>query len=550
MNLGNRYSQKSFATIPAANISRANFDRSYQRKQTMRMDYLVPIFIDEILPGDTINLSVRTFTRLITQVAPLMDRIYLDYFFFFVPTRLLWDNWEKFNGAQDSPGDSTSYVMPSKVIAQNFSTAQSLYDYFGIPLNATGQTSPTGGQITIKNIVPMRTYPLVWNTWFRDQNLQTPLTLSTADGPDTTTQFGLTGRNRKHDYFMSGLPWPQKGTALSIPLGTSAPVYGTGKAVGFTDGSTSYGTFSHSSAGITVATGMYNQNVGTTPAAGSSPTSGTTVGVVTSGTSGLYADLSTATAATINQLRQAFMVQSLLELDARGGTRYVEILLAHFGVTSPDFRLQRPEYLGGGRETIISHPVPQQSATSGSNYQANLASFGTAQTSDNSIGFTKSFVEHGYVLGLVNARGEMSYQQGLNRMWMRETRYDFFWPKLQLMGEQSVYNGEVFFDNDAAGTNYNTLCYQERYSEYKYRPAEIIGQFRSQYSTPLDQWHLAPKFSSTPTFNTTFLSVNTPIERNLANTTTQAQLLQDLWFDYKHARPMVAYPQPATLGRF
>lgn len=551
MNLGNRYSQHAFAQIPSVSMSRSQLDRSFQRKQTLDFDQLAPCYVEEVLPGDTINLKLRTFSRLITQVAPLMDRIRLKYFFFFVPNRLVWDNWERFNGAQTNPNDSVSYVLPSKVVAVNTATVQSLFDYYGLPTNTTGQLYPAAAQYTIRNCLSLRCYGLIWNEWFRDQNLQNSVTVSTADGPDTTTYMGLLlPANRAHDYFTSCLPWPQKGASISIPLGNSAPVIGNGKTLGIFDGTNQLGLGSGATQNLSGYAGLVNQAPGTAPG-GTAILASKGVGVSTiAANSGLIADLSTATAATINQLRQSFMVQSMLELDARGGTRYVEILLNHFGVTSPDFRLQRPEYLGGGVEEINSHPVPQTSQTSGSNYQANLASFATAQTSDNSIGFSKSFVEHGYVIGLVQAKGEMTYQQGMPRHFMYETRYDMFWPKLQQMGEQAVYNGEIYFQGDAAGTNYNVFGYQERYAHLKFRPSETIGLFRSQAATPIDQWHVAPLFTAQPVLNTGFISTSTPIVRNLANTTTSSKILQDLWFDLKHARPMAVRPTPATLGRF
>ena len=261
----------------------------------------------------------------------------------------------------------------------------------------------------------------------------------------------------------------------------------------------------------------------------------------------LHADLSLATAATINEFRYALAVQSLLELDARGGTRYVEIIRAHFNVVNPDFRLQRPEFLSGGSIVLNQYPVPQTSET-GTTFQANLAAFSTGSTMGKSIGFTKSFTEHGYVIGLVQGRGEVTYQQGLHRMWTRSERFDFFWPKLQEIGEQTILKRELYCDGSA--TDDDVFGYQERYAEYRYRPSEIRGQFRSTYASSLDVWHLAEEFASVPSLNSTFIVANTPIERSLAVGSTYPHLLCDYWFDYKHARPMMVYGVPATLGRF
>jgi hypothetical protein len=541
VSLGSRHAQHSFAQVPSARIGRSKFDRSHAAKTTMDFDYLVPVLIDDVLPGDTFNLNIKSFIRLATQTTPVLDNMKVDFFSFFVPTRLVWTNWEKLNGAQDNPGDSTDYTMPTITVNNGTGIAVgSLYDQLGLPTEVD--------DITFRNDIG-RSYNLIYNEWFRDQNLINSVTVDTDDGPDDIADYVLLKRAKKHDYFTSALPWPQKGDAVSLPLGTTAPVESDGNAIEFKaiSGDTWTGKILEGTPGNSGTNNYVDIR-----------DSGSSSGWATVGydDAGLQVNLATATSATIDQLIESMQIQALLRKDARGGTRYVEIIKSHFNVTSPDFRLQRPEFLSGGSISINQHPVPQTSE-SGTTDQASLAAFSTATHLGQNIGFSKSFTEHGIVMVLACAKADITYQQGINRMWSRSERYDFFWPELQQLGEQAILNKEIYaqgstVDTGSTGTpdDERVFGYIPRYDEYRYKPSEIRGQFRSTYATSLDVWHIAEEFSSLPSLNQTFIEQNTPIERSLAVAASYPHLLCDFWFDYKCVRPMMTYGIPASLGRF
>lgn len=557
-----------FSMIPSVNLKRSVFDRSHDYKTTLDSGYLVPFYVDEVLPGDSFKLNVATFARMNTPIVPFMDNVYLETFFFFVPTRLVWDNWQKFNGEQKNPGDSTDFLIPSLSNVTSFANG-TVFDYFGLPtgVNLNSSISPV-------NSLPFRAYNLIWNEWFKDENLQNSVSVPTGDGPDPVSNFNLLKRGKRHDYFTSALPWPQKGPAVDVGLSGNAPVVGFGdndawsfnnsvdqsawtmsanesqgimysprqssehgrsllglpnarfdNRLGFSDGNvddTFYPLMSLSGDQFAF-NGFLNRLDGVQP----------------------YADLSGVNAITINDLRQAFQIQKLLERDARGGTRYTEILRSHFGVISPDARLQRPEYLGGSRSRINIVPVQQTSNTTDVSPQGNLAAYGLA--SDVRKGFNKSFVEHGYIIGLVNIRADLTYQQGLNRMWSRRSRFDFYWPSLAHLGEQAILNKEIYAQGTEADNQ--VFGYQERYAEYRYYPSMITGKLRSTDPQSLDVWHLAQKFDSLPTLSSQFIEENPPIKRALA-VQNEPEFFLDVWFDCKCARPMPVYGVPGLVDHF
>ncbi|QKI28927.1 VP1 [Kummerowia striata gokushovirus] len=520
-------SQHTFSRVPQADIPRSSFNRSHGYKTTFDAGYLVPVFVDEALPGDTFNVRMTSFARLATPVAPIMDNLYCDVFFFAVPIRLVWNNWERFNGAQDDPGDSTDYLVPQMVSTAGTGYAVgSLHDYFGLPTGVPGLSHSS---------LWHRAYNLIYNDWFRDQNLQNSLVVDKDDGPDNPTDYVLKRRGKRHDYFTSALPWPQKGPAVSLPLGTSAPIESTGVAPNFFVPLDS--TYRNIAAGGT-------NIMSVTGAALGSPSGNLQFGSNT----GLQADLSAATAATINQLREAFQMQKLFERDARGGTRYTEIIRSHFGVVSPDARLQRPEYLGGGSTSINVAPIPQTSSTDATTPQGNLAATGTF--SHSGVGFTKSFTEHTLVIGLVSVRADLNYQQGLNRMWSRSTRYDFYWPALSHIGEQAVLNKEIYAQGSANPTQDDGVFgYQERYAEYRYKPSTVTGKFRSTASGSLDVWHLAQEFGSLPVLGASFIEEDPPVDRVIA-VPSEPHFLFDSVFNFKCARPMPTYSVPGLIDHF
>lgn len=541
-------SQSHFSKIPSAEIQRSVFDRSFGHKTTFNEGRLIPIFVDEVLPGDTFRLKTSHLTRLATPIFPYMDNVFIDFHFFFVPNRLVWTNWERMNGAQDDPGDSTDFLVPTITSPAVTGFAEgSAMDYFGIPTKVPG---------LVVQALPFRAMQLIWNEWYRDENLQDSLVVPKGDGPDDANAAALIyHRGKRKDYFTSALPWPQKGPSVMVPLGGSAPVYSPEL---FSEvGGNQWQSFTNT--GPTRRVGQISVQAGSPGFLVSDMSTGSVLGSVSLGTKEDYdshgqppfADLAEATAATINQLREAFQLQRLFERDARGGTRYTEILLSHFGVRSPDFRLQRPEYLGGGSSVINVNPIAQTSQTvkqgDDPSAQGNLAAF--AVSSKSGIGFNHSFVEHGHVLGFMSVRADMTYQQGLNKMWSRQTRYDFYWPVLSHLGEQPILNREIFAVGSGGATDDQVFGYQERYAEYRYRPSVVTGKMRSNATGSLDAWHLAYDFDVLPVLNETFIHEAPPIERIVA-VPSEPHFICDLHFDLKCTRPMPTYSVPGLIDHF
>ena len=571
-----------FSQIPNSPIQRSVFDRSHDYKTTMDSGYLIPFFVDEVLPGDTFKLRVNAFVRLNTLIAPFMDNVFMDTFFFFVPTRLVWDNWQRFCGEQKNPGDSTDFLIPS-LSGTNTFTNGSIFDYMGLPTGVA--LDPANTPI---NALPFRAYNLIYNEWFRDENLIDSIPVLTTDGPDPVSNYTLRKRAKRHDYFTSALPWPQKGPSVEIGLSGNAPVKGFDGSNSFDfvspsfNGSVANGGFQLGANNSNYLNGLkINWGSGATQGGlegsqilqkqygsgytniigqvGSSDTNFKFAGslqgynfkfsggklTALGSTDGIYADLSGVNAVSINDLRQAFQIQKFYEKWARGGSRYTETLRVMFNVISPDARLQRPEYLGGTHSRVNVVPTAQTSSTDSVSPQSNLSAFGVL--GDSAHGFNKSFVEHGYVIGLVCLRADITYQQGLNRMWSRRQLFDFYWPTLAHLGEQVVYNREIYTQGTADDNG--VFGYQERYAEYRYKPSMITGKLRSTDPQTLDVWHLAQKFDTLPKLNQDFIEENPPINRVIA-VQNEPQFFADFWFDLKTSRPMPVYSVPGLVDHF
>ena len=520
-----------FAQIPRADIPRSAFDRSRGLKTTLaESGVLYPIFADEVLPGDTMNVSAVTWARMATLLHPVMDNMKMTIFWFAVPNRLVWDNWAAFMGEKENPDDETDYLVPSMVIGSSDQAPGDLHDHMGIPTNLT--------QVNLRvNSLHHRAYSLIWNEWFRSQDLQDSLTVPKGDGPDFPGMFTLQKRGKRHDYFTSCLPFPQKGPAVELPIGEFAPLVTTGDGVPSWDMN---GVEGHLQSGGDIG-GEWNAGfTGTTqlaafPASWNDPA--------------LQVDLASATAVNVNELRLAFQVQKMYERDARGGTRLTEIIRSHFGVVSPDSRLQRPEYLGGGSVPVVVNTVPQTTQDLDVGVDTplgNLAAYGTSGGSGN--GFSKSFTEHCVVLGLACFTADLNYQQGLQRMFSRQSRFDFYWPALQALGEQAVLNKEIWA-NGSNDVDNEVFGYQERWAEYRYGVSQISGAMRSDHPQSLDTWHLAQDFETRPMLNEAFIEENPPTDRVIAVPSEDTWLL-DAWFDVRHIRPMPTYSVPGLVDHF
>lgn len=571
-----------FSDAPAMYMKRTKFDRSHVYKTTFNSGKLIPVFVDEVLPGDTARMSVNYFARLATPIKPIMDNIYLDWFFFFVPNRLVWEHWQNFCFEQEDPDEDTDYVIPTISATGNSANAYigSLWDFFGLPVNTSGNLSGISA-------LPFRGVYLIWNEWFRDENLQKSVKIQKGDtnevlnsarsaeqpswvfesGTNIVPGLACPPRGKRHDYFTSALPWTQKGPGVSVGLAGTASIVDPTPSNGYILNSTSdqlasvtaYGGDSSGSGGRRTSTGTgsmtfsgYGSSSDFSTIGGfASHSSKKDVTLVAQSASNFlgndsFVDLDSSSIFTINSLRTAFQMQKFYERLARGGSRYTEVLRSFFGVVSPDARLQRPEFLGSFTKMVNVNPIAQTSSTNDTSPQGNLSAYGV--TAAKFHGFTKSFVEHGYVFGFVCARADLTYQQGINKMWLRSTVYDFYWPTFAHLGEQAIELREIYAQGSKDDTT--VFGYQERYAEYRYKPSQITGKFRSSVTGgTLDKWHLSQFFKNAPTLNEEFIIENPPIERIIA-VPSEPEFLLDIGFRYTTVRPMPMFGTPGLVDHF
>lgn len=519
----------SFQNYPVGNKPRSGFNRSNELLTAFNGGYLVPIRCRLAYPGDTVDMSIATFTRMIDMIVPFMTPIYMDVHVWSVPLRLLWEHWVNFNGEQKNPTDSIDYLTPQLTTTSTSDIAfGSLYDYLGVRPAISGISF---------NSFRFRAYNLIYNEWYRDENLQNSVPFTTADSGDTLSDYVLLKRGKRKDYFTGALPWTQKGTSVNLPIGLSAPVFGVEneplQLANFT---------------ATGAAGVLNLYGGSSALnTWSTATSRSdAMNVVSSGTSNLYADLSQATGVTLNQLYDSIAIQTVLQNDAIGGTRYIESILKHFGVKSSDARLQRPEFLGGGTFKMDMNVVPQTSSSDSTSPQGNLVANGAFAGVTKRI--IKSFEEHSIIMAIASVRVPYYYQYGMDRDFFRHSRFDFYLPELANITEQAILNQEIFVDGSANDTD--VFGYQEAWADMRYEQNRITGLMRSDAPQSLDIWHLAEKRTTAPALNDEWIQESSTIyNRVLAVQSTEEsptipQFIGNFAFDEKWYRVMPVYSRP------